>query len=73
MVRWGGHNWIHTELATGMHIQSSVECKCTCTLKQVHKNVIARAHSYAQTDTQTDGSERRTETMLGQAAESHFL
>ena len=74
-----GDNCIHREPATGMHTRSTVECKCT--LAQVHTYgcTCARTHTrdcswtYRCTQTQTGGSESRTETGLGQAAESRFL
>ncbi len=42
-----GDNWIHIGLATGMHTQSTVECKCTFahTQASTHKSVYKCTHA----------------------------
>lgn len=42
-----GDNWIHIELATGMHTRSTVECKCT--LGHTQANTHIRVYTNART------------------------
>ena len=81
-----GDNWIHRELATGMHTHSqqwSANAHLH-TLEQVHKCMHAQkglfptlrsacALKFICAHTQRGGSKSRIETGLGQAAESLFL